>query len=238
MPAGQRDLLRTVVRELSVTHPDVMAGEVANPFVADVLADLAQEAAMPTLAASAWPRALVTAALERDDARPRSTGTLKLPSKVPAWVDALPPLVVDGMRLDDELTGTVLGCAVRQRPGSCTPRPLVAARERMRGKDRDAFALPLMSAFLTNGGKPADRAWFMAGGYLGAEGFVHALTPMVREWPGSVAAPARRAGPGRARRDRHGRRAAGHLGHREQVQVQGRPGGGAGRWPSWRRCAG
>ena len=185
VPAGQRDLLRTVVRELSVTHPDVMAGEVANPFVADVLADLAQEAAMPTLAASAAPD-WFTAALERDDATPVHEGTLKLPSKVPAWVDALPPLVVDGMRLDDELTGTVLGCAVRGvNDPDLTPRPLVAAaRERMRGKDRDAFALPLMSAFLTNGGKPADRAWFMAAGYLGAEGFVHALTPMVREWPG------------------------------------------------------
>ncbi|QIK71321.1 DUF4132 domain-containing protein [Propioniciclava coleopterorum] len=185
VPAGQRDLLRTVVRELSVTRAEVMTGPVANPFVADVLADLAEEAAMPTLAASAAPD-WFTAALERDDATPLHEGTLKLPTKVPAWVDALPPLVVDGMRLDDELTGTVLGCAVRGvNDPDLAPRPLVAAvRERMRGKDRDAFALPLMSAFLTNGGKPADRVWFMAAGYLGADGFVHALTPLVREWPG------------------------------------------------------
>lgn len=185
VPAGQRDLVRTVVRELAVTRAEVMGGEVANPFVAEVLADLAQEAAMPTLDAAHAP-AWFTVAREQDDATPLHEGTLKLPRKVPAWVDALPPLIVDGTRLDPELTGIVLGCAVRgANDPDLTPRPLVAAvRERMRGKDRDAFAIPLMSAFLTNGGKPADRVWFMAAGYLGADGFVHALTPMVREWPG------------------------------------------------------
>lgn len=182
--ASQRDLLRTVVREVRAADPAAYGTDVASPALARILAELAEEDAMPTVGADEAPAWFAEAAAAEAEA-PVEPGTLKLGS--PSWaLDALPPLVVDGVRLDADLTSDVLVSAVKgANDETRTPRPLVAAvRDHMRARDRDALAIPLLQAFLAGGGKPADRAWFVAAGYLGADGFVQTLTPLVRAWPG------------------------------------------------------
>lgn len=185
--AAQRDTLTAIVRDAIAQNPDVYGPAPANPALVSILAELAAEAALPTLDADAAP-AWFREALAREEALPVEEGGLKIPTKTPTWAQpsALPPLVVAGARLDAALTTAVLASAARgANVTTRTPRPLVAAvRDHMTGKDRDAFAVPLLQAYLTSGAKPADRAYFVAAGYLGAEGLAFALAPLVREWPG------------------------------------------------------
>ncbi|QIK71322.1 DUF4132 domain-containing protein [Propioniciclava coleopterorum] len=187
VPAGQRPLLRTIIRELRATTPDAFGDDIASPFLTRVLAELAAEDALPTIGAAEAPPWFTAAAAAEAEA-PVAAGALKIAKAVPSWADpaSLPPLIVDGVRLDAALTAAVLASAVNGANNEDrAPRPLVAAvRERMRDQDRDALATPLLQAFLANGGKATERPWFVASGYLGADGFVQTLTPLVREWPG------------------------------------------------------
>ncbi len=182
--ATQRDILRSIVREVRAADPDAFGPDIASPALRRILAELAEEDALATIGIADAPQWFIEASAA-EDAAAVPEGPLKLGS--PSWaLDSLPPLIVEGVRLDADLASDVLVSAVKgANDESRTPRPLVAAvREHMRGQDRDALAVPLLQAFLTNGGKPADRAWFVAAGYLGADGFVSALTPLVCEWPG------------------------------------------------------
>lgn len=185
--AAQRETLTAVVRDLTAASPDAFGPDPANPTIAAILDELAAEAALPTLNSSDAP-AWFQEAVAAEATQPVEEGPLKVPSKAPSWAQpsALPPLIVAGARLDADLTAAVLASAAAGvNSASRAPRPLVAAvRDHMSAKDRDTFAVPLMQAFLTAGAKTGERAYFLAAGYLGAEGFTFALTPLVREWPG------------------------------------------------------
>lgn len=192
MPAAQHDTLMMIVRAMRLEDPDVFCCDVANPHVAEILTTLAQEDAAPVMDASNAPE-WFTEAAAAEAAQPIDDGAIKPPKSVPSWADAkgMPPFIVDGIRLDTALTQAVLASAsAGANSPTLAPRPLVAAvRDRMLAKDRDTVAVSLLDAFLTNGGKPADRCWFVAAGYLGSDQFVLKLTALVRVWPGESQHP-------------------------------------------------
>ena len=108
--------------------------------------------------------------------------TTKLPkaSKLPFSVAGLPPILVDGFRLDTVHVETLL-----QALSDSTRNPLISAvRDRADRISRDRFALALFKLWLA-AGAPTDLSWLMTGaGYLGDSRFVNALAPLVRQWPG------------------------------------------------------
>ena len=108
--------------------------------------------------------------------------TTKLPkaSKLPFSLAGLPPILVDGFRLDTVHVETLL-----QALSSSTRNPLISAvRDRADRISQDRFALALFKLWLA-AGAPADLSWLMTGaGYLGDSRFVNSLAPLVRQWPG------------------------------------------------------
>ncbi len=97
-------------------------------------------------------------------------------------VDALPPVVIEeGHRLADaevQILLTALMSADRDHP------LLAAFHEHVPARKRDRVAIALLDTWLALGAPSKDK-WLMVGtGCIGSDGFVHHLTPMVREWPG------------------------------------------------------
>ena len=97
-------------------------------------------------------------------------------------VDALPPVVVEeGHRLADaevQVLLTALMSADRDHP------LLAAFREHVPARARDRVAIALLDTWLARGASSKEQ-WLMVGtGCIASDGFVHHLTPMVREWPG------------------------------------------------------
>ena len=108
--------------------------------------------------------------------------TTELPkaTKLPFSVAGLPPILVDGFRLDTVQVETLLLAL-----SDSTQNPLISAvRDRADQISRDRFALALFKLWLA-AGAPAGLSWLMTGaGHLGDSRFVNALAPLVRQWPG------------------------------------------------------
>ncbi len=97
-------------------------------------------------------------------------------------VETLPPVVVEeGFRLADaeaQVLLTALMTADRDHP------LLVAFRDQVPATVRDRFTIALLDTWLARGAAGKEQ-WLMVGsGCIAGDGFVHHLTPMVREWPG------------------------------------------------------
>lgn len=109
--------------------------------------------------------------------------TVARPKPLPKYLNVagLPPIVVDGAKLGEEEVRFVIGAM----QADDRDQPLLAAlREHASVRHRDAFAVALLDMWLANGA-PSKEKWLMTGaGCVGDEGFVHHLTPMIREWPG------------------------------------------------------
>ncbi|RRD52074.1 DUF4132 domain-containing protein [Buchananella hordeovulneris] len=164
--------LAPFLREVPIAELRAVAEQTSGATRA-VVDEILAEADLPELpAASDWWAA--------------ARGRAELPpaSKLPFAPSVLPPVVlttIDGsVRLSQEQVGELLrALAAPER------HPLVeAVAERATPASRDRFAIGVVAAWLT-GGAPNNRAWLLTGsGWLGSDGFVHYLTPLVREWPG------------------------------------------------------
>lgn len=178
VPPKLRGAHEAAVRAAFDADPSAFPDEVANPQTAQVLAQARAELDLPPLGEPAWWDEAVAA----EAAEPTAPGTLVVPARVAPWARAaLPALVVDDARVTD--VDAVLLSAVRGANQE-SPRPLVAAvRERMSAGNRDRAGIALLSVFLGAGAKPRDRAWFMASGSLGADGYAEHLVPMLKGWP-------------------------------------------------------
>ncbi|MCB0912803.1 MAG: DUF4132 domain-containing protein, partial [Propionibacteriaceae bacterium] len=184
-------VLEGVVREILAARPDAFAGGVTNPAVAGVVDALRQEASTPGIRLGeepAWWREAVAAEAAAPVPDASAKGSLAIPRALPGYAapGALPAMVVDGRRLEEGMAEAVVWSAVR---GTNAPdlaaRPLVAAvRDRMERATRDRVATALMQGWLGSGAASKERALFVASGYLGADGFVQQLAPLVRDWPG------------------------------------------------------
>lgn len=165
------DLARAAVRYLREVPPAHLAA-VAGQAAASLRPLLARElaaAALPELPTPTWWSQAVAAR--------------KLPrgGSVPFPVARLAPLVVDGHRLSQtQVTQLLRALAAGDR------HPLVAqVAQRVSSGQRDAFALDLLELWL-GAGAPTKHAWLLAGaGWLGGDGFVHELAPLIRAWPGA-----------------------------------------------------
>ncbi|RRD43274.1 DUF4132 domain-containing protein [Buchananella hordeovulneris] len=104
--------------------------------------------------------------------------------KLPFPASALPPVVVDEagtlVRLSQAQAGQLL-----QALSAPERHPLVAAvAERATPASRDRFAVSSLEGWL-RAGAPSNRAWLLTNsGWLGGDGLVHFLAPLVRGWPG------------------------------------------------------
>ncbi|WP_340540935.1 DUF4132 domain-containing protein [Nocardioides sp. GXZ039] len=181
---AQRSLLNGVVRESLGADPNGFPDDIHNPTVAAIVAELRAEADLPVYGTDAPLPAWWDEAAAAEEQTPVAEGKIKIPAKLPTA--ALPPVVIDQIRLTDDMVQALLWSAVRgANDAALNPRPLVAAaREAMSTRDRDAVGTGLLDVYLAAGGKSADRALFLAAGYLGSDGFAHTLAPLVREWPG------------------------------------------------------
>lgn len=183
----EREALGGLVREVLVIDPGFAP---RHPAMVAVTEEVQRLAALPELGADGAVPTWWTEAVAAEEAAEVVPSKIKVPKKLPAWTGALPPLrVTDGeveARLDAAATAAVLGSAMRSAlDPTLAPRPLVAAvRERMGSAARDAVGSGLLRGFLGNGGASGERALFLASGFLGAEGYVAELTPLVRAWPG------------------------------------------------------
>lgn len=175
-------VVAAAVRKAVTDQPDAFGADVANPTVRSTLDALREDTATPVVvpgAEPAWWLAAVAAeqALQAGGAR-----------RLPAWLESspLPPLVVDGLRLNPAMVEAALLSALRAAalPDLVTPPLVVALRDRLRPVDRDAVASALLDAWLGEGAPAKEKAVFVAAGFLGADGFVARLLPLVREWPG------------------------------------------------------
>lgn len=184
---AEREALGGLVREILVVDPGFAP---RHPAMAAVTEEVQRLAALPVLGADGALPAWWTEALAAEEATEVPPSKIKVPKKLPAWTGALPPVrVTDGeveARLDAAATAVVLGSAMRSACNpTLAPRPLVAAvRERMSASARDAVGSGILRGFLGNGAASGERALFLASGFLGAEGYVAELTPLVRAWPG------------------------------------------------------
>jgi hypothetical protein len=105
--------------------------------------------------------------------------------KPPAWVTsaALPPILLNDMRLDDEQVAAVLGALQRSAPDK--PDPLaVALRKHADRASLDAFAWKLFQLWQGEGNPPKEKWMMGAIGAIGGDGCALKLTPLVRNWPG------------------------------------------------------
>lgn len=186
-PLSRTDLraLESVVREIVAVDPRALE-EPRHPDVAALVTRLREESSVAVLGADGVLPDWWTDAHTAENATPVAEGALKLPGKLPAYAAALPPLRVADLRLDDDQLAAVLWSALRSgRDETLAPRPLVAAvRERMGGAARDAIALGLLEGYLGAGARSPEKALFLASGFLGADGYVAELAPLVRAWPG------------------------------------------------------
>ncbi|HEY1133507.1 MAG TPA: DUF4132 domain-containing protein [Nocardioides sp.] len=184
---AQRDALGGLVREIVAVDPGFAP---RHPVMLAVLEEVRRDASLTMLGADGTLPGWWTEALAAEEATPLVESKIKVLKRLPSWVTALPPLrVADGegeARLDAAATAAVLGSAMRSaQDPTLAPRPLVAAvRERMAPAARDAFGSGLLGGFLGSGAASGERALFLASGFLGAEGYVAELTPLVRAWPG------------------------------------------------------
>ena len=138
------------------------------------------------------------AAPERDDAGPPPFGEGEpswwgpaareslgeRPGQPPAWADAvrLPPLPLDGRRLNEGQIGELLLALRRSSPDTA---PLVReVKNRLDAAALEAFAWRLFELWLEEGG-PADDRWALhALGLLGGDASALKLTALLRDWPG------------------------------------------------------
>lgn len=184
---AEREALGGLVREILVVDPGFAP---RHPAMLAVTEEVRRLAALPVLGADGGMPAWWAEAVAAEEAAEVVPSKVKVPTKLPTWTGALPPLrVTDGegeARLDAAATAAVLGSAMRSAcDPTLAPRPLVAAvRERMSAPARDAVGSGLLRGFLGNGAASGERALFLASGFLGAEGYVAELTPLVRAWPG------------------------------------------------------
>ncbi|HZT79336.1 MAG TPA: DUF4132 domain-containing protein, partial [Gemmataceae bacterium] len=105
--------------------------------------------------------------------------------KLPGFADpaSLPPVLVDGRRLNDEQARALLAALKASPLGA--PQGLVAAlKQHADAASLDAFAWRLFDAWLVNGGPPGEKWAFLSLGHLGGDATALRLTPLVRAWPG------------------------------------------------------
>jgi hypothetical protein len=106
-------------------------------------------------------------------------------AKLPAWMKLaeLPPLTIDGHRLNDEKIWAVLGAL--HKSTFETPAPEVAILKRYVDRSLlDAFAWQLFEQWQAAGAAAKDKWALIAVGLLGGDGCALKLTPLVRAWPG------------------------------------------------------
>lgn len=173
-------VLDGLVREILTADPSFAP---RHPQLRAIVDTIVRATSLPEFAGDEpwWVEALAAEAVA-----PEAAGKLKVLKKLPAWATSLPPLIVGEVRLSAEQRDAVLLSAMRgARDETLAPRPLLAAvRDRMSDQDRDQVASALLQGFLGNGAASGERALFVAAGFLGADGFVAELTPLVRAWPG------------------------------------------------------
>jgi predicted DNA-binding WGR domain protein len=106
-------------------------------------------------------------------------------AKAPDWAapDRLPPLLVEGRRLNDAQVQAVL--AALRKSGLGAPAALVTAlRQHVDRRALDAFAWRLFELWQGEGA-PAKEKWAMTAlGHLGGDEAVLKLTPLLKVWPG------------------------------------------------------
>jgi len=125
-----------------------------------------------------------TEAVHVEEAEPVEDG-ITVPKRLPPWTASLPTVEVAGTVLDADRTSALLFSAMRGKAVyDLGVRPIAAAaRERMTTAERDRIGVALLRGWLDNGAKGPHRALFLAAGYLGADGLVDELAPLVRDWP-------------------------------------------------------
>ncbi len=106
-------------------------------------------------------------------------------AKAPDWAtpDRLPPLVVEGRRLNDAQVRAVL--AALRKSGLGAPAALVTAlRQHLDRRVLDAFAWRLFELWQGEGAPSKERWAMTALGHLGGDESVLKLTPLLKVWPG------------------------------------------------------
>ncbi|MGA4669192.1 DUF4132 domain-containing protein [Propionibacteriaceae bacterium Y1923] len=180
-------------------HPALLLGASLNSARAEAVAPFLRELAVEQLRAAldqtrGGVRGQVEAILAEadlprlDDQTPwwaEAAARTEAPTRgtLPAYLSAsaLPPLLVGDAILAPEQVELLLAALA----SGDVDHPLVTAvREHAEPTSRDRFAVALLNLWMANAA-PSKNNWLMTGaGLLGGDRFVHALTPMVREWPG------------------------------------------------------
>ncbi len=112
-------------------------------------------------------------------------------AKKPAWVDPvmLPPIIVNGCRLDQAQTEALL-VALKLAPLAKNNSPLFAGLKKEARRDTlGNFVWELFDLWLKDNA-PSNEKWAMkALGLLGDDNVALKLTPMIRRWPGESQNP-------------------------------------------------
>jgi Domain of unknown function (DUF4132) len=105
--------------------------------------------------------------------------------KPPVWLDLidLPPLVIEGHRLNQEQLAVLINCL---QQSTLESEPLLTSKLRTHAEARslDRFAWFLFDSWLRNGGSSKDNWAMFSLAFLGSDAIVPRLAQLIRIWPG------------------------------------------------------
>jgi hypothetical protein len=161
----------SIIRKTAATMPPHLVRRLNDEFLQPEGSEL------PAFDQSTTPEWLALALAAEQKSKPAK--------KAPSWLDLtdLPPLVVEGHRLNPEQLAVLISCLVQS---TLETEPLLTSKLRTHAEARslDRLAWFLFDSWLRSGGSSKDNWAMFSLAFLGSDAIVPRLAQLIRIWPG------------------------------------------------------